>query len=178
MFVTQLLFHFDKKQSDLQSIMYFWLLFFRRLLSRPHSQAQSVVVVFSRLPCTWGEQLTLGSWDYPHRGYEWPEQPTVWYLRVQGLRQKQRDFRRFQMKVNRSARKRTQDTGHLACAASALQLSYNNRIITSPHTPLYVLHRWDCSHASGKPLSMCLNKSYTIFYLPDLASFPSYHPVL
>ena len=32
--------------------------------------------------------------------------------------------------------------GHLACAASALPLSYDNRTTTSPHNPLYVLHRW------------------------------------
>ena len=33
--------------------------------------------------------------------------------------------------------------GHLACAASALPLSYDNRTTTSPHNPLYVLHRWN-----------------------------------
>ena len=32
--------------------------------------------------------------------------------------------------------------GHLACAASALPLSYDNRTTTSPHNPLYILHRW------------------------------------
>ena len=32
--------------------------------------------------------------------------------------------------------------GHLACAASALPLSYDNRITTSHHNSLYVLHRW------------------------------------
>ena len=29
--------------------------------------------------------------------------------------------------------------GHLACAASTLPLSYDNRTTTSPHNPLYVL---------------------------------------
>ena len=30
-------------------------------------------------------------------------------------------------------------TGHLACATSALTLSYDNWTTTSPHNPLYVL---------------------------------------
>ena len=33
--------------------------------------------------------------------------------------------------------------GHLACAASALPLSYDSWTTTSSHNPLYVLHRWD-----------------------------------
>ena len=32
--------------------------------------------------------------------------------------------------------------GHLAYAASALPLSYNNRTTTSSHNPLYILYRW------------------------------------
>ena len=32
--------------------------------------------------------------------------------------------------------------GHLAFAAGALPLSYDNRTTTSPHNPLYVLHRY------------------------------------
>ena len=37
---------------------------------------------------------------------------------------------------------RESNPGHLACAASALPLSYDNRTATSPNNPLYVLHRW------------------------------------
>ena len=33
--------------------------------------------------------------------------------------------------------------GHLARAVSALPLSYDNWTTTSPHNPLYILHRWD-----------------------------------
>ena len=38
--------------------------------------------------------------------------------------------------------RRESNPGHLACAASVLPLSYDNQTTTSPHNPLYVLHRW------------------------------------
>ena len=34
------------------------------------------------------------------------------------------------------------NTGHLACAASALPLSHDSQTTTNPHNPLYILHRW------------------------------------
>ena len=49
----------------------------------------------------------------------------------------------------------------LAWAASALPLSYGNRTTTSPHNPLYILHRWywmPQSH-TWQPLSMCRQNS-------------------
>ena len=44
--------------------------------------------------------------------------------------------------------------GHLACAASALPLSCNNQTTTSPHNPLYVLHRCLIQLHTQQPLSM------------------------
>ena len=38
---------------------------------------------------------------------------------------------------------RESNPDHLACVVSALPLSYDNQTTTSPHKPLYVLHRWD-----------------------------------
>ena len=38
---------------------------------------------------------------------------------------------------------RESNPGHLACAASALPLSYNNQTTTSSRNLLYVLHKWD-----------------------------------
>ena len=49
----------------------------------------------------------------------------------------------------------------LAQAASALPLSHNSRTTTSPHNPLYVLHKWywmPQSH-TWQPLSMCRQNS-------------------
>ena len=42
----------------------------------------------------------------------------------------------------KESEKAESNPGHLVCAASTLPLSYDNRTITSPHNPLYVLHRW------------------------------------
>ena len=39
--------------------------------------------------------------------------------------------------------RRESNPGHLARAASALPLSYDNRTTTSPHNPQNILHRWD-----------------------------------
>ena len=55
-------------------------------------------------------------------------------------------FRCYEAKIEESEKagsRRESNPGHLACAASALPLSYDNRTTTSPHNPLYVLHRWD-----------------------------------
>ena len=49
----------------------------------------------------------------------------------------------------------------LAWAASALPLSHNSWTTTSPHNPLYVLHKWywmPQSH-TWQPLSMCRQNS-------------------
>ena len=58
--------------------------------------------------------------------------------------------------------RRESNPGHLACAASALTLSYNNRTTTSPHNPLYVLAqvitKMPQSHIR-QPLSMCRQNS-------------------
>ena len=48
-----------------------------------------------------------------------------------------------QKKVKRSEVTRESNPGHLACAASALPLSYDNQATTSPHNLVYVLHRWN-----------------------------------
>ena len=34
------------------------------------------------------------------------------------------------------------NSGDLACAASALPMSYDNQTTTNPHNPLYILHRY------------------------------------
>ena len=47
--------------------------------------------------------------------------------------------------------------GHLACTASALPLSYNSQTTTSPHNPLYVLHRWDWNASVAHPAVCCQN---------------------
>ena len=55
-------------------------------------------------------------------------------------------FRCYEAKIEESEKagsRQESNPGHLACAASALPLSYDNRTTTSPHNPLYVLHRWD-----------------------------------
>ena len=55
-------------------------------------------------------------------------------------------FRCYEAQIEESEKAsshRESNPGHLACAASALPLSYDNRTTTSPHNPLYVLHRWD-----------------------------------
>ena len=57
-------------------------------------------------------------------------------------------FRCYEVKIEESEKAgscRESNPGHQACAASALPLSYNSRTTTSPHNPLYVLHRWDRS---------------------------------
>ena len=48
----------------------------------------------------------------------------------------------FEAKIEKASSRQESNPGHLACAASALPLSYNNRTTTNPHNPLYVLHRW------------------------------------
>ena len=55
-------------------------------------------------------------------------------------------FRCYEAQIEESEKagsRRESNPGHLACAASTLPLSYDNRTTTSPHNPLYVLHRWD-----------------------------------
>ena len=55
-------------------------------------------------------------------------------------------FRCYEAKIEESEKAGSRwesNPGHLACAASALPLSYDNQTTTSPHNPLYVLHRWD-----------------------------------
>ena len=51
-------------------------------------------------------------------------------------------FRCYEAKIEESEKAgshRESKPGHLACAASALPLSYDNRTTTSTHNPLYVL---------------------------------------
>ena len=51
-------------------------------------------------------------------------------------------FRCYEAKIEESDKAgscQESNPGHLACAASALPLSHNNRTTTSPHNPLYVL---------------------------------------
>ena len=51
-------------------------------------------------------------------------------------------FRCYEAKIEESEKAgshRESNPGHLACAASALPLSYNNQTTTSTHNPLYVL---------------------------------------
>ena len=46
----------------------------------------------------------------------------------------------FEVKIEESEKagsRQESNPGHLACAASALPLSYDNRTTTSPHNPLY-----------------------------------------
>ena len=45
-------------------------------------------------------------------------------------------------KIEKASSRRESNPGHLACAASALPLSYDNRTTINPHNPLDVLHRW------------------------------------
>ena len=55
-------------------------------------------------------------------------------------------FRCYEAQIEESEKtgsRRESNPGHLACAASALPLSYDNRTTTSPHNPLYVVHGWD-----------------------------------
>ena len=67
-------------------------------------------------------------------------------LRTLASRWNKQKFRCYEAKIEESEKagsRRESNPGHLACAASALPLSYDNRTTTSPHNPLYVLHRWD-----------------------------------
>ena len=53
-------------------------------------------------------------------------------------------FRWYEVKIEESEKagsRQESNPGCLACAASALSLSYNNQTTTNPHNPLYVLHR-------------------------------------
>ena len=55
-------------------------------------------------------------------------------------------FRCYEAKIEESEKagsRRESNPEHLVCAASVLPLSYDNQTTTSPHNPLYVLHRWD-----------------------------------
>ena len=87
------------------------------------------------------------------REWEWEETPKTnfkildWSAYSNVIKQK---FRCYEAKIEESEKesekagsRRESNPGHLAYAASALPLSYDNRTTTSPHNPLYVLHRWD-----------------------------------
>ena len=54
-------------------------------------------------------------------------------------------FRCFEAIIEESEKadsRQESNPGHMACAASALPLSYDNQTTTSPHNPLCALHRW------------------------------------
>ena len=78
-------------------------------------------------------------------------------------------FRCYEVKIEESEKagtRRESNPGHtpLTWATSALPLSYGNRITTSPHNPLYVLHRWyemPQSH-TWQPPSMCRQNSVSL----------------
>ena len=59
----------------------------------------------------------------------------------------------FEAKIEKAGSHQESNSGHLACAASALPLSYDNWTTTNPHNPPYVLHRWywsaSVSHLAG-----------------------------
>ena len=46
----------------------------------------------------------------------------------------------FETKIEKAGSYQELNLGHLACAASALLLSYDNRTTTSPHNPLCILY--------------------------------------
>ena len=62
-------------------------------------------------------------------------------LQLNGIHEERLDD--FEVKIEESEKAGSHwelNPGHLACAASALPLSYDNRKTTSPHNPLYILH--------------------------------------
>ena len=76
-------------------------------------------------------------------------------LRTLASRWNEEKFRCYETKIEESEKANShpgiKPRTPLACAASALPLSYNNWTTTSPHNPLYgmpQLHTWE-------PLSMC-----------------------
>ena len=77
--------------------------------------------------------------------WEWREVAANRFtLRTLASRWNKQKFRCYEAKIEESEKagsRRESNPGHLACAASALPLSYNNRTTTSSHNPLYVLHR-------------------------------------
>ena len=86
-------------------------------------------------------------------------------LRTLASRWNKQKFRCYEAKIEESEKagsRRESNPGHLACAASALPLSYDNRTTTSPHNPLYVpaqvgLKCLSCN--TWQPLSMCRQNS-------------------
>ena len=73
-------------------------------------------------------------------------------LRTLASRWNKEKFRCYEAQIEESEKagsRRESNPGHPACAASALPLSYDNRTTTTPHNPLYVLHRWGCRCHSG-----------------------------
>ena len=87
-------------------------------------------------------------WDKDRQGLgqQQGKEHTRNMLKTLASRWNKQKFRCYEAKIEESEKagsRRESNPGHLACAASALPLSYDNRTTTSPHNPLYVLHRWD-----------------------------------
>ena len=86
-------------------------------------------------------------------------------LRTLASRWNKQKFRCYEAKIEESEKagsRRESNPGHLACAASALPLSYDNRTTTSPHNPLLCtaqvgLKCLSCN--TWQPLSMCRQNS-------------------